>query len=116
MEYYPIYNRDNVELLTDKIQRITPEGVETVEGEESRNCDVIIYSTSWCGACDRAKAHLDERGVAYVDKDIEDDAAAEEEFLEKSGGRRGVPLLDVYGQIMHGFSPARLDQMLQRRS
>lgn len=45
--YYPIYNRDNVELLTDKVQKITATGIETVEGDESRNCDVIIYSTGF---------------------------------------------------------------------
>ncbi len=45
--YYPVFNRDNVELLTDKIQRITPTGIETVEGDESRDVDVIIYSTGF---------------------------------------------------------------------
>ncbi len=45
--YYPVFNRDNVELLTDKIQRVTPTGVETVEDKESREVDVIIYSTGF---------------------------------------------------------------------
>jgi glutaredoxin len=74
--------------------------------------EVIIYTTSWCGYCRKAIAHLEERGVDYVNKDIEDDADAEREYLEKSGGRRGVPLIDVGGQIMQGYSRSRLDQML----
>lgn len=45
--YYPTFNRDNVELLTDKILRVTARGIETVDGEESRELDTIIYSTGF---------------------------------------------------------------------
>ncbi len=80
----------------------------------SRGGEVILYGTTWCGACRKASAHLDERGVDYVSKDIEDDPEAHEEYLEKSGGRRGVPLIDVGGEIMPGYSSQRLDQLLEK--
>lgn len=44
--YYPTYNRPNVELVTDGIERITPRGVVTVDGVE-REVDVIIYATGY---------------------------------------------------------------------
>ena len=74
--------------------------------------EVIIYTARWCGACHRALEHLDEAGVDYVNKDIEDDPDAEEEYLQKSGGRRGIPLIDVGGQIMQGYSRRGLDRLL----
>ena len=83
-------------------------------GEAGPSGPVIIYTTRWCGYCKKAMAHLDERGVDYVNKDIEDDSDAEAEYLEKSGGRRGVPLIDVGGQIMQGYSPGNLDRLLDR--
>jgi glutaredoxin len=88
-----------------------PESDEQVWGGQPAG-EVIIYTTPWCGYCRKAIAHLEDRGVDYVNKDIEADADAEEEYLEKSGGRRGVPLIDVGGQIMQGYSRAALDRML----
>lgn len=45
-EYYPTYNRDNVELVTDPIARITAEGVETKDGT-LRKVDTIICATGY---------------------------------------------------------------------
>ena len=78
--------------------------------------EVVIYTTTWCGYCRKAMAHLEAKGVDYENKDIEADSEAEAEYLEKSGGRRGVPLIDVGGQIMQGYSQERLDQMLANLS
>ena len=44
--YYPVFNRDNVELLTDTIEKITPSSIVTVDGE-TRDVDTIIYSTGF---------------------------------------------------------------------
>lgn len=43
--YYPVFNRDNVELITDDILRITPTGVETTAGH--RALDTLILSTGF---------------------------------------------------------------------
>ncbi len=44
--YYPVFNRDNVELITTDIKRITPTGIETVDGQH-RDLDTIVYSTGF---------------------------------------------------------------------
>lgn len=44
--YYPVFNRDNVELITETIERITPNSIVTVDGE-TRELDTIIYSTGF---------------------------------------------------------------------
>ncbi len=44
--YYPIFNRDNVKLVTDNIERITPRGILTTDGTE-HELDTIIYSTGF---------------------------------------------------------------------
>ncbi len=44
--YYPIFNRDNVSLVTSDIERIGPHGVITVDGE-CREVDTLIYSTGF---------------------------------------------------------------------
>lgn len=44
--YYPIFNRDNVKLITDDIERVTEKGILTVDGNE-RELDAIVYSTGF---------------------------------------------------------------------
>ena len=77
---------------------------------------VIVYGASWCSACHQAAAYLTSRHVAFVEKDIEQDAAAAQEMREKAQ-RAGVatgsiPILDVRGHVMVGFSAAAIDRAL----
>jgi cation diffusion facilitator CzcD-associated flavoprotein CzcO len=45
-EWYPALARPNVDLVTDRIERIAPDGVVT-EGGTTRPADVIIYGTGF---------------------------------------------------------------------
>ncbi len=74
---------------------------------------VIIYSTTWCGYCKMLKKYLDDKGVKWVEKDIEQDAKAHAELMEKIGGDfRGVPVSDVKGTIVLGFDRPSIDAAL----
>lgn len=42
-DYYPTFNRPNVELVTEPIERITPTGIVTADGT-ARDFDVIVYA------------------------------------------------------------------------
>jgi len=77
---------------------------------------VIIYGASWCGPCHHAAAHLRQKGVPFVEKDIEADSSAAREMqakLAKAGKRGGsIPVLDVKGRILVGFDVPSLDAAL----
>lgn len=77
---------------------------------------VIIYGASWCGPCHQAAAYLKQRGVAFVEHDIEQDSSAAREMqgkLAKAGVRGGsIPVLDVRGRILVGFDANAVDQAL----
>ncbi len=45
-DYYPTFNRDNVELVTEPIRYITPDGVVTADGLE-RQVDTLIFATGF---------------------------------------------------------------------
>ena len=45
-DYYPTYNRDNVTLVTDGIERITPTGIVTADGV-AHDLDVIVFATGY---------------------------------------------------------------------
>lgn len=45
-EWFPAFARDNVQLITDGIERITPHGIRTKDGQEHA-LDVLIYATGY---------------------------------------------------------------------
>jgi glutaredoxin len=72
---------------------------------------VRIYTTQSCGTCKRAKTYMREKGIYFVEYDVEQDPHSRNEFRMLGG--RGVPLITVGDQRMQGFSPSRFEQMLK---
>lgn len=64
---------------------------------------VILYSTSWCGYCSKARSWFKRNGIAFTEKDVEQDPAATQELRAKVGAYSGVPVIDVGGTIVRGF-------------
>jgi len=73
---------------------------------------VLIYSTSTCPYCIRAKQFLKDNNIIFEDIDVSVDQAAGEEMIRKSG-QMGVPVLDIAGEIIVGFDKERIKQALR---
>jgi glutaredoxin len=88
----------------------------TNPGDVAGRPAVIIYGASWCGPCHQAAAYLKQKGIRFVEHDIEKDSSAAREMhakLAKSGMRGGsIPVLDVRGRILVGFDARAVDQAL----
>lgn len=76
---------------------------------------VILYMTSWCPYCGKARNFLRSMDVQLIEYDIERDRNKREEMLSKSGGSTGVPLIDVEGTIIKGYNPDALKSAIERR-
>jgi glutaredoxin len=74
--------------------------------------DVIVYTTSWCGWCRKTLAFLDEQGIDYENRDIEADDAWREELEEKTGST-SIPVVEIEGELVRGYDPARIRQLLE---
>ena len=55
------------------------------------NASVIMYTTPWCGYCNRLKTVLKASGISYDEVDIEQDTAAAEFVGSVNGGNQTVP-------------------------
>ena len=53
---------------------------------------VVIYTSSDCHWCEKAKTYLKQRGVPFSVKDVEVDEAAGREAISLSG-QRGTPVI-----------------------
>ena len=77
----------------------------------------IIYGAEWCKPCHDAAAYLKKRGVTVVEKDIEDSDIAHQEMqnkLKRAGmGGASIPVIDVMGQMLVGFSPRALERAIE---
>ncbi len=83
--------------------------------DDSTKPTVTIYSTSTCAFCHTEKQWLDKLGVAYTDKNIEEDEAAKTELLEKMNGDfQGVPVTDINGEMILGFNRPALQAELEK--
>ncbi len=64
---------------------------------------IRIYSTAFCSYCERARALLTRKGLAYTDIKVDEDPSSREEMLRLSGGRRTVPQIFIGEQHVGGF-------------
>lgn len=72
--------------------------------ERDRELNIEIYSKGWCPYCQRAKALLENLGLAYTEYNVEAEAGRMEEMLDRADGRRTVPQIFLDGRGIGGFT------------
>jgi thioredoxin reductase (NADPH) len=79
--------------------------------------EIIVYSTTWCPDCKRAKRFLGEQRVPYTNIDIEQDPEAMARVEAINGGMRSIPTI-VFpdGDILIEPSNAQLAEKLGLQS
>ncbi len=106
----------------DKIER--PEIKENINKSEGNilnenrpysDVRVIMYMTSWCGYCRKAREYINSLGVGLTEYDVDKDRSKNSEMLSKSGGAKGVPLIDVEGVIIKGYVPDAIKTAVEKR-
>ena len=73
--------------------------------------EVVLYTTSWCGYCKKAREHLNKLGVRYTEKDIERDMQAKRELIGYTG-RTAIPFMTIDGNKVHGYNPRKVERLL----
>jgi glutaredoxin 3 len=64
------------------------------DGSTMGQSSIVMYTTGWCPFCERAKALLKRKGLAYREINVEDDPKLRDEMTERSG-RRTVPQIFI---------------------
>ena len=84
------------------------------EARATTTAPVIVYSTRTCGYCRAAMAYMDRIGQDYENRDVEADEDARSEYLELTGGERGVPVIVVGRDWMQGWSQSQFDKLIAK--
>lgn len=72
------------------------------DGSSMSEPSILLYTTGWCPYCERAKALLHRKGLAFREIDVESDPQVREEMMTRSG-RRSVPQIFVGDTHVGGF-------------
>jgi glutaredoxin 3 len=76
---------------------------------------VVVYTTPTCGFCHQVKTYLNQRGVPFIEYDVNRDPQAAAEMVRLSG-QQGVPVVVIDGQVVVGFNRPLIDQLLAQRA
>lgn len=75
-------------------------------GRETMARRIVFYTAKLCGDCQKLKAFMDARGIAYETRDIHEDPDSARE-LEEQTGKLGVPYLCIDGKWVRGYDVGR---------
>jgi glutaredoxin len=91
--------------------RITPDTRKEVDRYSAEK--VVMFGATWCGYCAANRKIFAERGVQYVEIDIDRDPAALA-FMQKTLGSPGVPTTVLGTRLIPGFSASELELAIKK--
>jgi glutaredoxin len=71
---------------------------------------VVLYAQGYCEFSEMVRLHLESRGQAYTERDVDNDAAARQEMLDL--GAQGTPVTVIDGEAVIGFDEESIDELL----
>ncbi|MDQ3965511.1 MAG: glutaredoxin family protein [Actinomycetota bacterium] len=73
---------------------------------------VVLFSTSTCSWCRRAKRYFKEHRVPFKEIDVERDPKAARDIARKTG-QTGVPVIKIGNRWIVGFDKERIEKELR---
>jgi len=64
---------------------------------------IVLYTTTRCGWCRRAKQLLHDRGLDFEEIDVGDDDARREWLVRTTGGKKTVPQIFIDDRLIGGY-------------
>ncbi len=93
----------------DTIERFSPAKNDSATHTSQQ---IVLYATSWCGYCQKAREFLARNHIDYVEYDIEKSSEGRRQFVKRRG--TGVPLILVGTEEIRGWNPKALTAALAR--
>jgi glutaredoxin len=81
-------------------------------GAPAPQADVIMYCTTWCPGCRRARLYFQDNDIPFVEIDITRDREAAARVRGWANGNETTPTFDIKGQIIVDYDEAKLRAVL----
>jgi len=124
LRYIDIHDIDHQpenEILLAELRKIDP-AAAAVEPKIAKHLDttplpangIVMYCTTWCPGCRRARLWFNERGIKFTEIDINAVAGAAEFVMKHNNGNRTSPTFDINGDIFANFDEQKLVATLKK--
>ncbi len=105
IDIHDISQQPSNEVLLEELRRIDPEAANTVapappsQSVELPKGGVVMYCSSWCPDCKRARAWLKDHGIAYTEVDVNAVRGAARQVRAWANGNLVTPTFDINGTM-----------------
>lgn len=117
IDIHDIDEQPDNDVLLEELRRIDPavaaRAAAAAQPVELPTSGVIMYCTSWCPACRRARRFFDEIGIAVTEIDINQFPNARDRLRELTGGVLTTPTFEINGEVVVDFKREQVDRLEQ---
>ena len=109
IDIHDIDKQPDNEVLFKVIREIDPQAARSESFEEVRPAPelpkggIVLYCTSWCPDCRRARNWLKTNNLEFIEVDIDTNPTASEQVKKWNNGKRITPTLDIGGVIIPNY-------------
>ena len=107
------------DILRDAIRHFDPEAARNEPKELNAvvtplpHGGIVMYCSSWCPDCKRARAWLKERNLPYTEVDVYATPGASDQVKKWANGNITTPTFDIDGTIVVDFDPIKMADVLK---
>jgi glutaredoxin len=113
IDVHDIDDQPDNEVLFAELERISPTPKPPPPPEEELpKGGVVLYCTSWCPSCRKARIWLAENNIDYVEIDVNKNRTAAAQVREWANGSLTTPTIDVNGTILVNWDQKRMEELL----
>jgi len=117
IDIHDIDDQPSNDVLFAEIAKINPAAAKVfssvAEDEPLPKGGVVMYCTSWCPDCKRARLWLKEHNIKYTEVDIGVNRKAAEQVRTWGGGSQTTPTFDIDGVVVVDFQVEELSKILK---
>lgn len=78
---------------------------------QADNKQVIYYGADWCADCQMAKKFFADNNIEYIEHNIEQDQASQDEMVKLTAGNKSIPVILYNGQMLQEPSIKELEKL-----
>jgi glutaredoxin len=118
VDVHDIDEQPDNNVLLKVLEAVDPEAAanlptpESVKFSPEPEAEVVMYCTSWCPGCRRARAWFAEKHISYVEVDITKDRMAAARVREWNQGYETTPTFKIHGQVFAEFEIEKIEKAL----
>ena len=94
-------------------REVSSEEAKKARKKLRKKAKVILYMTTLCRDCSRAKKLLEELDVNFIEKDINANRNNGREYRRKAGHGGGLPVIDIDGTLVFSNNPRVIRQRVE---